>query len=1546
MTNQNKNLLNRFLSAIKIADAGSEHTSFSQFSFSQVRPHEQELALIIQETSEEELLGLIDSSHSEGRRVVEALLSVVRVKGSRWAFQVIKQCVNSMNRGRMIGSVAQKITHRLVSECDELSTGEITQLVEIIVQGLGEPQQQLSDARYDGAALELIPKLLSKFEDHKKYQIVVNKDTDATEMYGGAYRGYVIQSICRMSWPSSAVVALTTLLKEIPLTSGNMNLVIRKVLKQFSRVPIQELPGLMYQLLLLATDKCKKHILHQITCHFDEIDEREHLLEGNTKDSERRRLRQVEGTVLLHFNFAMKQDQSLGKAVLSGFKTDGRALSRFQLALLFSMATVPRFSDEVFGIIKQRVLRYHQSVARFRESPWLRYEACEVRKLIEREKNADNVSNARMDMFAESESVNVESLILQTIECSTSGWDHILPSILELGVMLLDLSTHGAAKSKQSNSNFILSTHAVTLFDKTNPFADALAEAKGSIGPIHEAKQLVARTGLRILARLFRIQNESVRGHILEQILSRVMSRAPTVRAYLILLATISIDTPSLLLPFAQKLKESLEYCPLLPTDVARSLLSALEPVVMLRPDLRDYTVIVLRKAMFKREAEARIVAVEGLLRLLLQIKSVDSNGNPLLQTLTAGSSTEEHNPDHDHQIRFWRQIVGLLRRALGQQNEVRVALYDGLARVFKSLPVLRSDVAMFLIPHAKKYTYLTENSENPIFLEKCIAPDGTTKEPIGALLRCIRQCIKISSKEEMENGITANLHTSCITEMSRILKSIVVKMGECELSDFELDTTTTFSEESTDGRRNISKANLLASVFDVMLEFAVDKVSFGNKEQTLFSKLAIRTLQRRLALQTLLRDSSVVGRNGSAKNGGKRKRGRKGKNLCVLTPIGGSISWYALVWLLESFVKKTEENEAANETAQALANSSMISAYDAILPEGQDADMLRFVLAELCTLLEMTESKEAYKIASVIGPLLLRGFESWRKAEAILAIHEKKKKETKSPADNQGENGEGNKGKSKGKGKKGKGKPKKTGKRPGLPLSLITISCLETATLTAINGRIDTLSSSEPNHSTPALPDSFHQRAQAAVDFFSVLFPQQKKPGVAMIQRAIENFESLVDELLNDKLFKHANRVMSIISACIELLPLQMKSLHGKWVKETCSEFAIPAVFSNLKKKLLAHTLQLNRNAKNGDALLGLSKALQLKTTDMQNGESIHDEWKDITSHTSVAIVANVLLSELSLDLGNISSVLTKLRYMRIHQEVAGPNQQQHGELASPAIAAENILREQMAYARFSKIIRIVSCLLKCKLSIGKEGDALVRVLQTCYKLLSDTVKINLAQPEPTDALTLFRKLHIDANKIMKPAVEEFMNFARTGGGTVDVKQSKGQKKKRATKASIMKQSRLFPTLIFGMEQMEMSYLKLKKVKPEADLTKFCRNATARDFRLQKLDQVVDRQKAGDCNKEDPSSQEEDDVEVMKRSKKKMEKRNKKVEEEEEEEEEESEEEEEEESEEEEEEESEEEEDPDAYPSDMLVENESSRSNKRNSSSNSVKANIKRRKM
>lgn len=178
-------------------------------------------------------------------------------------------------------------------------------------------------------------------------------------------------------------------------------------------------------------------------------------------------LRLVEGTILLHFNFAMKQDHSLANCLLKGFQRRaaapeiGRAFTPFRVALLLSMARIQRFGQPVLDLV-QDILTDCLAYDHFREgSAWLEVEEELARGARQPAPAPAGQSRQTGNQASDAEgpgcgltnpSAGVVEKVLLTVVKSSRGWDHLVGSLLKLGLQLLDRGVAGAGTGASSGS--------------------------------------------------------------------------------------------------------------------------------------------------------------------------------------------------------------------------------------------------------------------------------------------------------------------------------------------------------------------------------------------------------------------------------------------------------------------------------------------------------------------------------------------------------------------------------------------------------------------------------------------------------------------------------------------------------------------------------------------------------------------------------------------------------------------------------------------------------------------------------------------------------------------------------------------------------------------------------------------------------------------------------------------------------------------------------------------------------------------------------------
>ena len=126
--------------------------------------------------------------------------------------------------------------------------------------------------------------------------------------------------------------------------------------------PVEELPPLIYQLLLLCSRGHKQLVLARVIGHIGQLEPTptpanlsadgqdslaslgSQMVSTNVAEGvlTAQRLRPVQGTCILHITFAAKQDQELGRAFVKFLKSKPK-LTAFSIALALSMARIHRW---------------------------------------------------------------------------------------------------------------------------------------------------------------------------------------------------------------------------------------------------------------------------------------------------------------------------------------------------------------------------------------------------------------------------------------------------------------------------------------------------------------------------------------------------------------------------------------------------------------------------------------------------------------------------------------------------------------------------------------------------------------------------------------------------------------------------------------------------------------------------------------------------------------------------------------------------------------------------------------------------------------------------------------------------------------------------------------------------------------------------------------------------------------------------------------------------------------------------------------------------
>lgn len=126
----------------------------------------------------------------------------------------------------------------------------------------------------------------------------------------------------------------------------------------------------------------------------------------------------MEGTVMLHISFAIKQDKDLGDELVKLIKTNKTSqLELFNVACLLSAARIHRLQDTIFDLFKSSIVSIYRDKEKLDRSLWI-----------------SSYSPLDAEMYRQ--------VLLDVVEKSASGWDQVVQSLTQLALILMDISTN------------------------------------------------------------------------------------------------------------------------------------------------------------------------------------------------------------------------------------------------------------------------------------------------------------------------------------------------------------------------------------------------------------------------------------------------------------------------------------------------------------------------------------------------------------------------------------------------------------------------------------------------------------------------------------------------------------------------------------------------------------------------------------------------------------------------------------------------------------------------------------------------------------------------------------------------------------------------------------------------------------------------------------------------------------------------------------------------------------------------------------------------
>ncbi|KAM6926892.1 Fanconi anemia group I protein [Lycodopsis pacificus] len=785
-----------------------------------------ELQKYLSSLTHAQLTAVINNGALKGKEVGAMMKGIFKgspptsTEGSGRRLLVYEHCIPLCESGDLQAEVAANIIGLLMLETHTLPGPSLAKLASLFVEAIKVGKMG------SGKSLELFPTVLTALSACEALSY------GKGELSGEEYKKQLINSLCSSRWDPQCVIHLTTMFRDVPLSSEELQFVVEKVLRMFTKLDLQEIPPLVYQLLLLSAKGCKKQVLDGIICYFKDQDVRqeEEQKHGESLDLEvqsipQDQLRHVEGTAILHIVFAIRLNHELGREFLKIFKTSYGDLCSFSFALFLSVARIQRYEEQVFDLLKGAIIKSFKDEQLQQGSKFLQ------------------------DLLPGH--CSVAQIILDTVKNSVFGWDHVTQGLVQLGFFLMD-----------------------AFGPKPGPFGKT---TEGSATVARTPNQQACKLGGQVLLQGFKM-HKPIRGEILDQVLNRLVTKtASPVNHYLDLFSDIVVSAPMILLESSSKVMEIFDHLSYLPLTTVQGLLKAIQPLLKVRMSLKDALILVLRKAMFSSQLDGRKSAVTGFLLLLKNFKVLGSLASS--QCSQAISSSQIQVDVHARynsaaNEAFCLEILSSLRRCLGQQADVRLMLYEGFYDVLRRNSQLASSIMQTLLSQLRRYYEPEQDLLPPVKLEPSITALGDQvylQEPLAHLVSCTVHCLLWL--QNMRRSANPNADDSdeeeddedegYQSELQTILESMTRRMVKSELEDFELDKSAEFSTASSVGVKNNIYAVLVMGVYEILMEYNFIKANYS---KSCFQEL-VELFNRYHKLAEILKEKSGKSRVPSNKS-------------------------------------------------------------------------------------------------------------------------------------------------------------------------------------------------------------------------------------------------------------------------------------------------------------------------------------------------------------------------------------------------------------------------------------------------------------------------------------------------------------------------------------------------------------------------------------------------------------------------------------------------------------------------------------------------------
>lgn len=1203
---------------------------------------------------------------------------------------------------------------------------------------------------------------------------------------------------CSRSRSNDAFVS--SVAKEAPLSGPASENVVQLLTRRMKSVDLFELPPYIYQLLLLASARAKaaskSDIILQITQVFAQLEKKtrkqeelsQYMLEEDedailTSTVSLKELRQVQGTALLHIEYAVKQDPTLSaeitKLAKAGVETPQHFLTAFGTGILLSLARSNSSQMTILNILREAIIRFGREMV--------------LRK--------QNIYAARVSMN-DDDIVDPRKSILFVADCtSENGWEDVKESLMNFALLLLD-----------------------------KPLDIGNGDCSNQLGE-------------KLLFKLFS-SHSVIRDSILENLTTRITLQEKSAYQAISVIKTLANEIPFSVLENTRHVRDGIEFLVTLPPWMAGSLIKAYTPLLLARQDLRDHFHLVIRKSLFHRDSSSRAVAITGFLTVMSLCSSVAVGASSQVHRNRNShvSAAREHETDKViDAIQPIRRIFSYSAplRALLYKTTI-LHLQDEDIRISSTMATAIGEI---LRVHLQKF--VEPNTAPYIVIEHCVdeSSGGILVEPLGDLIWCLAIVEQMRDATSYHKSYVLDLAKKVAgvsLQDFAIAKDLACAPRETT-NNLAAETHSQTAEEAA-AKANRNKARIVGSVCEALIHAVLimspEVQTWSVVTETLIPLLALKARVFEMlrgvgvssatdafidlggdpAIEQLRPGMRMLLQRGVRPNGkksGKRSGSRKMKggedNSASSAPhvLVENHRFGAFSVLSSASSRPTLPLSVVMRTLQLMADATSHENNDARnafrnRTDSREFQELRvYLLAAAQKHLEdfiSSISKES-RIASLKSSTNVSGTESSVNALARMAMGDFKRfRRSASNTPGQG----------------------------GITALQISERCACAATFLAKQKHSGLLPFCNALLLTSTKSEEGHECEEE------------------IFEGAAGALEQLVSTLLDDELFKEAALALrthdAIVTGICETLPTVEKTSsfldkRVQWAVDMFCERKISDIgmVKTLVHACLLYTENNNDLRRAGHLSLRLlevigdcdENALSPKVGS-DNNEKLCSALS-VTQETSLAVVDATLdavdraICDVEWCLGRMTSLEAAVGTSSIHADSThskGDQVENFTFMQKENISKQAIRAEDAAQVRLEGIVRTLRGLARCAIAKWSHQERLLKTITRAYKLISTATQAQAKRRG--DPRTTFISL-INECKGLAPTLWTYLAFA--GAEAVDIESTKG-----ASRAA--REARIMPQLVYEVEKFEKVLIAVQK-RTKINLLRGMRRNIARDFRI-----------------------------------------------------------------------------------------------------------------